>query len=439
MRFFNVDNCLVENLTITSKQATGIYIYTETTITNIVARNLKIDAKKALSLVNDVASIIESCILKGAYSGNCVISIASSSVIPIFRNCHIEAMSSNQVGVECDNSTSTAEFQSCKIIGGGSVASISGIGGSGTVKLYNCRIEKGVGASYAITGASGGTVVLGECSLDGDINTALIISYKKDYKLETNVLEFDDDTLKIIADGISGTKLADAVAGNGLSKDGSENLQVNVDDSTIEINADVLRVKNSGITAAKLATDAVETAKIDDEAVTRAKITPNERILPGTIMMWGGSTAPTGWWICDGASKNKNTYTDLFAAIDYNFGGSGDNFNLPDFRNVFPRGANPEIRTSHIGQEPTVDYPALGLGNQANDHMQGHWHNKYRYNTMVNPGAGTMDIDYGGGGNNQASANDIVRGPVTDGTNGTPRVNVTTEPQCLAVHFIIKY
>ena len=48
-------------------------------------------------------------------------------------------------------------------------------------------------------------------------------------------------------------------------------------------------------------------------------------------MMWGGSTAPTGWWICDGASKNKNTYTDLFAAIDYNFGGSGDNFNLPDF------------------------------------------------------------------------------------------------------------
>ena len=40
-------------------------------------------------------------------------------------------------------------------------------------------IEKGVGASYAITGASGGIVVLGECSLDGDINTALIISYKK--------------------------------------------------------------------------------------------------------------------------------------------------------------------------------------------------------------------------------------------------------------------
>lgn len=55
-------------------------------------------------------------------------------------------------------------------------------------------------------------------------------------------------------DSVAGTKLADAVAGNGLSKDGSENLQVNVDGSTIEISSDSLRVKAAGITGLHHAT-----------------------------------------------------------------------------------------------------------------------------------------------------------------------------------------
>ena len=64
-------------------------------------------------------------------------------------------------------------------------------------------------------------------------------------------------------------------AGAGLSKDGNT-LNVNVDNSTIEINGadpnDALRVKASGITATELASDAVTTAKILDANVTTAKI-----------------------------------------------------------------------------------------------------------------------------------------------------------------------
>jgi microcystin-dependent protein len=37
-----------------------------------------------------------------------------------------------------------------------------------------------------------------------------------------------------------------------------------------------------------------------------------------------------GWLKCDGRSLNKNTYSNLFAVIGYSFGGSGDNFNLPN-------------------------------------------------------------------------------------------------------------
>jgi hypothetical protein len=61
------------------------------------------------------------------------------------------------------------------------------------------------------------------------------------------------------------------IAGDGLLKTGNE-LDVVVDNTTIEINTDELRVKDAGITASKLATDSVETSKIADSAVTNAKL-----------------------------------------------------------------------------------------------------------------------------------------------------------------------
>lgn len=60
---------------------------------------------------------------------------------------------------------------------------------------------------------------------------------------------------------------------------------------------------------------------------------------PGTIIMGGWSSAPSGYLLCDGASYDTSTYADLFAAIGYQFGGSGSNFNVPNFENRFPTGA----------------------------------------------------------------------------------------------------
>src|SRR5574343_428327 len=56
-----------------------------------------------------------------------------------------------------------------------------------------------------------------------------------------------------IADGaVTSAKLAAAVAGDGLAGGAGTALSVNVDTSTIEINSDSLRVKDAGITPAKL-------------------------------------------------------------------------------------------------------------------------------------------------------------------------------------------
>lgn len=66
-----------------------------------------------------------------------------------------------------------------------------------------------------------------------------------------------------IAAGVVGVaELATAVAGNGLTGGGGSALAVNVDASTIEINADTLRVKDLGVTTAKIAANAVDATKL---------------------------------------------------------------------------------------------------------------------------------------------------------------------------------
>lgn len=61
----------------------------------------------------------------------------------------------------------------------------------------------------------------------------------------------------------------------------------------------------------------------------------------GVIQMYGGSSAPTGWLLCDGTAVSRTTYASLFTAIGTNFGvGNGSTtFNLPDLRGRSPIGA----------------------------------------------------------------------------------------------------
>jgi hypothetical protein len=67
---------------------------------------------------------------------------------------------------------------------------------------------------------------------------------------------------------ITAAKIASAVAGSGLAGGAGTALSVNVDDSTIEISSDSLRVKDSGISTAKLADDSVTSPKIAAPTLT---------------------------------------------------------------------------------------------------------------------------------------------------------------------------
>ena len=63
----------------------------------------------------------------------------------------------------------------------------------------------------------------------------------------------------------------------------------------------------------------------------------NGAIEPGAIVDFARATAPTGYLVADGASLLVADQPDLFAAIGYLHGGSGLNFNLPDYRNRYRR------------------------------------------------------------------------------------------------------
>ncbi len=60
---------------------------------------------------------------------------------------------------------------------------------------------------------------------------------------------------------------------------------------------------------------------------------------PGTITMYGASSAPAGWLLCDGASVLRASYLTLFGVISTTFGtADGSHFNVPDLRGRVPLG-----------------------------------------------------------------------------------------------------
>lgn len=54
----------------------------------------------------------------------------------------------------------------------------------------------------------------------------------------------------------------------------------------------------------------------------------------GSMQMFAGSSAPSGWLFCDGSSVSRTTYATLFSAIGttYGAGNGSTTFNLPDCR-----------------------------------------------------------------------------------------------------------
>ena len=133
--------------------------------------------------------------------------------------------------------------------------------------IYTCTTLGAVGVAAVFTRAddtdvpseipSAAVLIVGGVQND---NQGFVCSNNADPTIGTDAINF-----------VQFTGAGQIVAGNGLAKNGNT-LSVNVDDSTIEINGDALRVKDDGITADKIAAGAIGSTELADDSVIAAKI-----------------------------------------------------------------------------------------------------------------------------------------------------------------------
>lgn len=83
-----------------------------------------------------------------------------------------------------------------------------------------------------------------------------------------------------------------------------------------------------------LAVNAGESVLIYCTGTAWVTIGKSSGVPSGAMTGYGGTSAPSGWLLCDGSAISRTTYASLFSAIGTTFGvGDGSStFNLPDMR-----------------------------------------------------------------------------------------------------------
>jgi microcystin-dependent protein len=166
----------------------------------------------------------------------------------------------------------------------------------------------------------------------------------------------------------------------------------------------------------------------------------------GAVITYAGSSAPSGWLICDGSAVSRSTYSDLFSAIGttYGIGDGSSTFNVPDCRGVFVRGAGTQTISA-------ISYSGT-LGAKQGDTLQGHKHSltdpTHTHSAAGEPSARQTGANTGWGiaagatagtaGVQAASTGVTVQSPTTDTVNGTPRTGSETRPANISLNYIIK-
>ncbi len=164
----------------------------------------------------------------------------------------------------------------------------------------------------------------------------------------------------------------------------------------------------------------------------------------GTVIQSAAINVPDGWLNCDGSSLSTSTYSHLFGAIQYKYGGSDASFNLPDLRGRACVGA---------GQGAGLTNRALGSTGGSETHtltsgqMPSHTHeitdpgHRHDWNNGVeqdDSDTGTSNNEYTriGGSVLDAIANATTGISINNTGGGEPHNNM--QP-FLALHFLIKY
>ena len=187
----------------------------------------------------------------------------------------------------------------------------------------------------------------------------------------TNVqvaVEADGSTLTVgsggvkVADGgITATQIDTGVAGAGLSGGGGTALAVNVDDSSIEIATDTLRVKSSGVTNAMLVNDGITIAGNDTSlggTITAATILNGTSVISSSAQIGNYvATLGTGTGVTIGSNSGVGSSPTI--AVNY---GSTANTAVQGSATATFAGTTNEIEVSDTSAQAIGGNVALTIG-----------------------------------------------------------------------------
>ena len=99
----------------------------------------------------------------------------------------------------------------------------------------------------------------------------------------------------------------------------------------------------------------VDISKIDTDRIDGLEEILNKLLSVGDLC-YSLRTEKAGWLLCDGSSYSTTDYPDLFAVIQYTYGGSGDNFNVPNYQGMF---LQMKGSSQNIGQKMNAGLPNI--------------------------------------------------------------------------------
>ncbi len=144
----------------------------------------------------------------------------------------------------------------------------------------------------------------------------------------------------------------------------------------------------------------------------------------GTVVPWGGSSAPTGWLDCDGSAVSRSTYADLFTAIGttYGVGDGSSTFNIPDIRGRTVCGKDNMGGTAanRLTSAATIDGTTLGTAGGSETHtlttseIPSHSHGYVGF-----PGGSAHNFSYAGFGHSGGNQGTYGGGTASAGGGGS--------------------
>lgn len=164
----------------------------------------------------------------------------------------------------------------------------------------------------------------------------------------------------------------------------------------------------------------------------------------GIVQMYAGATIPSGWLLCNGQAVSRSTYAALFTAIGTTWGvGNGSTtFNVPDMREAAPVGVGTFSAVTGTTHGTQVAADAYTLGQFKDDQGQGHQHRPLNESTiqMQELTQTTTSEVFAACIGTACTINNAgnTGSPITDGSNGNPRMGTTTHGKRIGLNFIIK-